>query len=58
MDEEPMEFETLDDAIAEALEQVGPDGVVVIHAAECDIHDGDEESCSCEPLELKRGAAA
>lgn len=52
------EFETIDEAIAEALAQVGPGGVVSIHDEDCE-HDGErEESCTCMPMELVKGATA
>lgn len=52
------EFDTLDEAIAEALAQVTDGGVVAIHDEDCK-HDGENESsCTCTPLELVKGAAA
>ncbi len=51
-------FETLDEAIAEAMAQLDPGGVLSIHEADCE-HDGeDEDSCSCTPLEMVVGAEA
>ena len=52
------EFDTLDEAIAAAMAQLEPGGVVAIHDTECE-HDGeDEDTCTCEPLELVIGAQA
>lgn len=51
------EYETLDEALAAAMEQVGDGGIVTIHAEDCEIED-DEDSCTCEPMTLVRGAAA
>lgn len=51
-------FETLDEAIAYALHDAPPGCVVAIHDAECQ-HDGeDEDTCTCDPLELTAGAQA
>ncbi len=51
-------YDTIDEAIAAALAEVGPGGIVVIHDADCEQHDADEEHCTCEPLELVSGASA
>lgn len=56
--EMPTEFDTLDDAIAEAMRQLDGDGIVAVHDAEC-AHDGkSDDTCTCEPLELVLGAQA
>ncbi len=56
--EMPKSFDSIDDAIAEAMRQLDGDGVVAVHDADC-AHDGeDEDSCTCEPLELTLGASA
>lgn len=55
-DDEP-EFDTLDEAIAYALADVGPGGVVTIHDEKCESEDG-EEGCTCEPMVLAVGAEA
>lgn len=50
------DFATLDEAIAFALDDALDGCVVAIHDAECK-HDGeDEDSCTCIPLELTKGA--
>lgn len=51
------EYATLDEAIAAALSELEPGGVLVIHADECESEDG-EEGCTCTPLELTKGAEA
>lgn len=57
-DETISEFETLEEAMAFALGDVEPGGVVVVHDETCEQRDGDEDSCTCEPLELVVGAKA
>jgi hypothetical protein len=52
------EFDTFDEAIAFALSTADPGTVVSVHDADCK-HDGqDDDTCSCEPLELVAGAQA
>lgn len=56
-DEETAEFETLDEAIAAAMDSVEAGGTVTVHDEECESEDG-EEGCTCEPLVLVVGAQA
>lgn len=50
------EFETIEEAIGEAMRQLDGEGVIAVHDAEC-AHDGKSDaSCTCTPLELKLGA--
>lgn len=56
--EDVVSYDTIDEAIAAALAEVGPGGIVVIHDADCEQHGADEEHCSCNPLELRIGAEA
>ncbi len=52
------EYETFEEAYAAALEQVGDGGIVTIHAEDCE-HDGeDDDTCSCIPIDLVKGAKA
>lgn len=56
--EMPAEFDTLDEAVAEAIRQLGGTGILAIHDADCE-HDGESEtSCTCIPIELRLGAKA
>lgn len=52
------EFDTFDEAIAYALSTAAPGTIVAVHDADC-AHDGeDDDTCSCDPLELVAGAQA
>lgn len=56
--EMPASFETIEEAIAEAMRQLDGDGVVAIHDADC-AHDGkSDDTCTCTPLELPLGATS
>ena len=57
MDDEEPTYDTLDEAIAVALSELDPDGVLSIHADDCEMVDG-EADCTCVPLVLTRGAEA
>jgi hypothetical protein len=52
------EYETLDEAIAAAMEELDEDGILTIHSEECKSEDGEAHDCTCTPLVLKKGAAA
>lgn len=51
------EYETLEEAIAVALEALDPGGRLDIHQDSCESEDG-EHGCTCEPLVLTKGAEA
>lgn len=57
MDDEEPTYETRDEAIAVALAELDPDGVLQVHADECEMVD-DEDQCTCIPLTLTKGATA
>lgn len=50
-------FDTLDEAIAAAMTELDPGGVLTVHAEDCESEDG-EDGCTCEPLTLVMGAQA
>ena len=50
-------YDTRDEAIAVALAELDPDGVLQIHADDCEMVD-DEDQCTCIPLTLTKGAEA
>ena len=54
--DEVVSFETIEEAIAVAMPDVGDGGIVSIHAADCELNEEDEDSCTCEPLTLTVGA--
>lgn len=51
-------YKTQDEAIARALDEVGPDGLVEVHAGDCQSRDFDDGACTCTPITLRRGAVA
>lgn len=51
-------YETIEEAIAAAMAELDPGGIVQIHDADCEQDDADETKCTCEPLELVVGAKA
>ena len=57
LDNELDEYDTLDEAIAAAMADLDPGGVVTVHAEDCKSDDG-ETGCTCEPLTLTVGAKA
>lgn len=57
MDDDEETYETVEEAIAVALSELDPDGVLTIHALDCESEDG-ETNCTCVPLVLTRGAQA
>jgi hypothetical protein len=57
MDNEEDTYDTKDEAIAAALVELDPDGVLSIHADDCEMED-DEDECTCIPLVLTKGAVA
>lgn len=57
MDDDEPTYETLDEAIAVALSELEPGGVLSIHAEHCELVD-DESQCTCDPMELTTGAKA
>jgi hypothetical protein len=57
MDDEEETYDTVEEAIAVALSELDPDGVLSIHADDCEIVD-EEDQCTCTPLVLTRGAQA
>jgi hypothetical protein len=56
MNDEPT-YETIDEAIAVALSELEPGGVLVLHHETCGLVD-DESECTCIPMELTVGAQA
>ena len=56
--DEPKGYDTLDEAIAAALSELDPGGVLSIHAEDCELSEEDGEVCTCEPLEMITGAQA
>lgn len=50
-------YDTIEEAIAAAMEELEPGGIVEIHDEDCESEDG-ETGCTCEPLELVIGAEA
>lgn len=52
------EFETLEEALAAAMEGLEPGGTVTVHGEDCQSEDGESETCTCEPLTLVVGAQA
>lgn len=50
-------YETQEEAIAAALAELDPGGVLQVHADDCEMVD-DEEQCTCVPLTLTVGAEA
>jgi hypothetical protein len=56
-DDELDEYDTLDEAIAAAMAELEPGGVLQVHSEDCQSEDG-EEGCTCEPLSLTVGARA
>lgn len=56
--EDVVSFDTLDEAIAHALADLGPGGILTVHQDDCESEDG-EDGCTCEPLVLQvQGAEA
>lgn len=51
-------YETIDEAVAAALAELSPGGILVVHDSDCEQDDADESKCTCEPLELVVGALA
>lgn len=49
---EPIGYDTIEEAIAAAMAELEPGGIVVIHHEDCEQDDEDDEACTCEPLEL------
>jgi hypothetical protein len=56
--DDALEFDTLDEAIAAALADLGPGGIVTIHEEHCAIDSDDETACDCDALEIRKGAEA
>jgi hypothetical protein len=52
------EYNTLDEAIAAAMEGLDDGGILTIHSEECESEEGEDDDCTCTPLVLKKGAAA
>lgn len=57
LDDELDEYDTLDEAIAAAMADLDPGGLLTVHAEDCESEDG-ETNCTCEPLTLTVGARA
>ena len=54
--EESESYDTIEEAIAAAIQMLDPDGRISIHSEDC-AHDGeDDASCTCTPIELHLGA--
>jgi hypothetical protein len=56
MDDE-ITYETFDEAVAAALAELEPGGVLTLHHETCALVD-EETECNCTPLELTVGATA
>jgi hypothetical protein len=58
--DEVVSFDTFEEALAHAMDDVGDDGIVSVHAEDCELRsDSENESaCTCEPLILRLGAKA
>lgn len=51
------EYDTLEEALAVAMDGMEEGGTVTVHAEDCQSDDG-ETNCTCEPLTLNIGARA
>ena len=55
--DEPVSYDTLDEAIAAAMDELEPGGRLDIHGEDCESEDG-EDGCTCTPMSIVKGAAA
>lgn len=51
-------YATDDEAIAAAMADLEPGGVIVLHTADCEQRDADETKCTCQSVRLVVGAQA
>ncbi len=52
------EYETIEEALAEAMRQLDGDGEVHVHTEDCELDEDsdDEDDCTCTPMVLTLGA--
>jgi hypothetical protein len=49
-------YDTQEEAIAAALAEIEPGGIVSVHALDCEMED-DEDECTCTPMVIQVGGA-